>query len=184
MTRPFKLSPWTWAYARVAVLFTPSYGRHGAPDKVVADYEFEHDAPWRAVDVDPTLTKDDHKRNRQFTELVPLLSAWSRYDRVRNDAAPIEHQGATVDWSPTTELAQVDQREPEEMLAEAAAREASELTDHWAELEADAAQRTRAEFDAIVADNPWAAKLLDEARARLDAQATGEIPVIGELVAV
>ena len=78
-----------------------------------------------------------------------------------------EHQGATERWSPIAELANAEQREPEETPAEATVREAEEIVDHWtAEL--------RSWFDALVKDDPIAAVLLEEERRRLARKASVE----------
>lgn len=63
-------------------------------------------------------------------------------------ARKAEHRGATLDWSPTAELARVDSREPEETEAEAAEREAQEIADYWADLEAQFAADVHASFEA------------------------------------
>ena len=111
-------------------------------------------------------------------------------------AQPVaEHQGATADWSPTAELAAIDDREPEELPAEAVVREAEEIVDHWAAEERRIADEVRSWFDELVADDPIAAVLLDEERERLARKAsadaadaadvpTGEYPIVRELVAV
>ena len=108
-----------------------------------------------------------------------------------------EHQGATADWSPTAELAAIDDREPEELPAEAVVREAEEIVDHWAAEEQRIADEVRAWFDELpsIKDDPIAAQLLAEERERLARKAsveaaigadvpTGEYPIVREAVSV
>lgn len=63
---------------------------------------------------------------------------------------PVEHQGATVDWDPRAELDSVQDSEPEELLAEAAEREAEERVRHLAELDAAAGESVTAEWSAVL----------------------------------
>ena len=105
------------------------------------------------------------------------------------------HEGATADWSPTAELAAIDDREPEELPAEAVVREAEEIVDHWAAEERRIADEVRSWFDELVADDPIAAQLLAEERERVARKAsitaadavempTGEYPIVREAVSV
>lgn len=108
-----------------------------------------------------------------------------------------EHRGATADWSPRTELAQAERREPEETPEEAVLREAAETVDHWAAEYARFEAEVRGWFDELVRNDPIAAVLLAEERERLARKAsveaankadvpTGEWPMVraarGELV--
>lgn len=59
-----------------------------------------------------------------------------------------EHQGATAYWSPWQEIHDAEAaREPEELLAEAAQREADERVQHLADLDRSAEEQTAAEFE-------------------------------------
>lgn len=65
-----------------------------------------------------------------------------------------EHQGATAYWSPWQEIHDAEAaREPEELLAEAAQREADERVQHLADLDRSAEEQTAAEFAAAL-DEP------------------------------
>lgn len=97
-----------------------------------------------------------------------------------------ESRGATVDWSPIAELAAAEAAAPEETEAEAARREVDEkfadIVDHWAAEYARFEAEVRSWFDELVKDDPIAAVLLDEERARLarkasvDAAAAVDVP--------
>lgn len=85
-----------------------------------------------------------------------------------------EYQGATERWSPIAELTAAQDREPEELPAEAVVREAEEIVDHWAAEYAAFEADVRSWFDALVADDPIAAVLLAEERERLARKASVE----------
>lgn len=127
-----------------------------------------------------------------------------RHETTRRAAIAEAHRGATADWSPTAELARVDCREPEELLAEAAEREADQIADYWADMEAQFADDVHAEFEASWAQmEPLHAAVADACRAVVAAdlnlsddeaeaylarfaqinEATGEYAVVRELVA-
>ncbi len=125
----------------------------------------------------------------------------SRKGRHRGNPAlvarrPVEHQGATENWSPKAAFLGADaQGEPEETAEEATLREAAEIVDHWAAEEQRIADEVRGWFDELpsIKDDPIAAQLLAEAREREArkasvevadhaAQPTGEYPIVRELV--
>ena len=114
-----------------------------------------------------------------------LVRGQSRTDVLGPDGKP---------WSPIAEITAAEEREPEELPAEAVVREAEEIVDHWAAEYAAFEADVRSWFDALVADDPIAAVLLDEERERLARKAsveaadgaavpTGEWPIVRELVA-
>lgn len=104
--KPLRLPLWTEARLRVAAWFARPYGRHGAPDKTVADYETEHGGPWRAgevkhlgaddeyVELLEALVEDLHAEESGEREPLPLTGELTEQEKTATVAAI---QGKTME---------------------------------------------------------------------------------------
>lgn len=146
---------------------------------------------------------------RLFPMHIDTVPGWRPKHRGRPALVarrPFEHQGATEGWSPKLAVAEAEAaREPEELMAEAAEREAEELARHRADVERAAEEEVAAECAAVLDPvlGPLAAAVDDAcrvvlrelglsddeadkllARHRSAAEPTGGWPIVRDLAGV